>query len=158
MLNIVTIPVQTTIAQRCPITNDRGVKYRSRIGSQSYYHQLIIYVTDVANIAAISPVCILWKCLLVAKVLKNDRATSNRMVDNVIRPYYAYAPRYFDHFFVLSKSEEVWQGMSRTSVIWRCVACLTWRQILCQLSKMRQRSPLDTWYGLHCEKHGLRSD
>jgi hypothetical protein len=60
---------------------------------------------DILLTAVSTPSGVLWEWLAIPQRLKNAPATFNRMVSHVLRPFWSFAPSYFDDIFAHSKAE-----------------------------------------------------
>ncbi|GMF28375.1 unnamed protein product [Phytophthora fragariaefolia] len=62
------------------------------------FYQILMREADVPLTAVSTPSGMLWEWLVMPQGLKNAPAIFNRMVSNLLRPYRAFAPSYFDIF------------------------------------------------------------
>ncbi|CAI5727328.1 unnamed protein product [Peronospora farinosa] len=104
--NDATIPAQTPIPRKDMVLNSMsGSVIFSAIDLTDGFYQLLMRPSDIPLIAVSTPSGMLWEWLVMTQGLKNDPATFNRMVSQVLRPLRNFAPSNFDDIFVQSRAE-----------------------------------------------------
>ncbi|CAI5701509.1 unnamed protein product [Peronospora effusa] len=69
------------------------------------FYQILMRPSDIPLTALSTPSGMLWEWLVMPQGFKNAPATFNRMVSQVLRPPWNFAPSYFDDIFVHSRAE-----------------------------------------------------
>ena len=99
--NDATIPAQTQILRKDMVLNFMsGSVIFSAIDLTDCFYQILMRASNIPRTEVSTPSGMLWEWLVMRKGLKNAPATFNRMVSQVMRPLYDFAPSYFDDIFV----------------------------------------------------------